>query len=79
MKFSPFNNEDEWLTDYLIFQNIKKLNYKIDTNKIPEDAIDLIQSLLIRDPQKRLGAEGRFEQLKKHSYFNKIDFNKIHT
>lgn len=47
-----------------------------------KDAKDLIERLLVLDPKQRLGAskEGEFsiQELKKHPFFSKVDFKKIH-
>jgi serine/threonine protein kinase len=76
MGHSPFHDK----TEYLIFQNILNLKYKIDPNKIPEDAQDLIRSLLKIDPVERLGSglnsDNTLEKLKSHKFFTNFDFNK---
>jgi hypothetical protein len=57
------------MTEYLIFQKIKKASFQIDKvilfffffnlrviKEVPEVAQDLIKKLLVRQPTKRLGA-----------------------
>ena len=44
---------------------------------ISEEAKDLIQKLLIKDQEKRLGTEGGFEAIKKHSFFKGFDFKAL--
>ncbi|KAM3132574.1 hypothetical protein pb186bvf_015387 [Paramecium bursaria] len=74
---TPFNDS----TEYLIFQKIKQVQYA-KTNKIPAEAMSLIQSLLQRDPMSRLGAEiigikNSYKQLKAHPFFKDIDWLNI--
>ena len=47
------------------------------TNIISAEAKDLIQKLLIKEKNERLGFEGGFEFIKKHHFFNGIDFDKL--
>lgn len=42
-----------------------------------KDAIDLIIKLCNLDPEKRLGSNKNFSAIKKHSFFNGVDFEKI--
>ena len=44
---------------------------------MPNDVKDLILSLLVLDPQKRLGANRDFKGLKAHSFFKGINFEKL--
>lgn len=67
--------------DYLIFETIKNGHYKM-AEGIDEDARDLIQELLLPNPDERLGngseESGRdMEGLKKHKFFEGIDFEGI--
>lgn len=52
-----------------------KLNYSFP-DEFPNDAKDLIQSLLKEDPSQRLGVEeqGGFEKLKAHKFFENIQW-----
>lgn len=78
---TPFKEK----TNYLIFRKIEQL--KIDfspTVKIPEEAKDLITKILVKDPNKRLGAgetgtEYDISHLKSHPYFKGIDWNNLHN
>lgn len=67
-------------TDYLIFQNVMNLNFKIDKKIIPEDALDLIQKLLVINPKDRLGSgfgvNNTLDDLKKHKFFHNFDSSK---
>ena len=45
---------------------------------MPNDVKDLILSLLVNEPGKRLGANRNFIALKSHSFFKGIVFNDIH-
>ena len=44
---------------------------------ISEEAKDLIQKLLIKNQDLRLGAEGGFETIKNHSFFKGFDFKAL--
>ena len=44
---------------------------------ISEETKDLIQKLLIKDQEKRLGTEGGFEAIKQHSFFKGFDFKAL--
>ena len=63
----------------LAFQKILNCDYELEEHKnLTPQATDLIKKLLVRDPQKRLGAgpEG-FLQLKQHSFFEGINFDTL--
>ena len=63
----------------LAFQKILNCDYELEEHKnLTPQATDLIKKLLVRDPQKRLGAgpEG-FHQLKQHSFFEGINFDTL--
>ena len=67
--------------DYLIFQTIKNGHYKM-AEGIDENAKELIQELLLPNPKDRLGngnkENGRdMAALKKHPFFDGIDFEAI--
>lgn len=71
-------------TEYLIFKKIEENKIEYPSQLIPEDAKDLIQRLLVKDPQSRLGSgekgtENDFEHLKSHPYFNGINFSTLTT
>lgn len=73
----PFNEHNS----YLIFQQIKKGEYKIP-KKIPQKARDLINKLLVYNPKKRIGNGSKedfldLKSLKNHSFFETIDFEEI--
>eukprot|EP01156_Anaeramoeba_ignava_P017659 Anaeramoba_ignava/a89759_109.p2 GENE.a89759_109~~a89759_109.p2 ORF type:complete len:459 (+),score=150.83 a89759_109:35-1411(+) len=49
------------------------------SNRISEDAKSLISCLLIREPMLRLGTGKKgFENIKKHSFFYGVDWNKVY-
>ena len=66
-------------------ENINKMYELIKTSpvKFPkkinlsEEAKDIIQKLLEKSPKNRLGSKGGIEEIKKHPFFAKIDFNLI--
>ena len=76
---TPFKGENTYLT----FKNIEKLNIYYDKDiSIPDNAKDLINKILIKDPSKRLGAgepktDLDFQHLKKHPFFKGIKWNNI--
>jgi hypothetical protein len=45
---------------------------------MPEDAKDLVDKLLKKNPEERLGS-ANFEDLKAHQYFKSIDFVTLRT
>ena len=72
---APFHAE----SNYRIFQNIQKVNYAIP-DFVPKDARDLIEKILILDPDKRLGSstyDDEYSDIKSHPFFKGIDWNKI--
>jgi serine/threonine protein kinase len=69
--------------DYLTFEAIKKGDYKL-SEEIPETAKSLINELLKRNPKERLGngkagTSTDMQSLKKHSFFNEIDWELLRT
>lgn len=65
-------------SDYLIFQKINNrvIDYPQD---FPLIARDLIDKLLVWDPDKRLGAgPAGYKLLKQHAFFHGIDWDNIH-
>ena len=78
---TPFKEK----TIYLIFRKIEQL--KIDFNddkniQIPEEAKDLINRILVKDPSKRLGAgesgtEYDISNLKAHPFFKGIQWDNL--
>ena len=71
-KFNFDNQEEQEQNDLNIYD--KKIKYP---SWIEENAKDLINKLLNKDPEKRLGSgkEGA-ENIKKHPFFSDIDWNK---
>ena len=74
----PFKASQEWQT----FQQIINVEYQIPDDFDPV-ARDLIENLLLKDPSKRLGAgilgSGRdYKALKKHPFFNNIDWKNLY-
>lgn len=60
-------------SEYFTFQNIIECNYEIP-DLIPKEGKDLIQKLLVLDPDERLTAI----QVKSHSFFDGFDFDKVY-
>ncbi|KAI9280470.1 kinase-like domain-containing protein [Sporodiniella umbellata] len=63
-------------TDYLIFQKIKHLEYEMP-DSFTKESKDIIQKLLTPDPTLRLGAEGGIDSIKKHMFFDEVDWDHI--
>ena len=77
---SPFKGANQYQT----FLNIQSVTYTFpeDPTFFTPEAKDLIQKLLVRDPSQRLGAgiEGfgnDYNDLRRHPFFDGIDFDKI--
>jgi len=68
----PFKGGSEYLT----FQEILHSAIKFPKN-MNKDAKSLIQDLLERDPSQRLGIKGGYPKLKRHPFFQKIDFTQL--
>jgi len=58
-----------------LYENILKAHLQIPSFFSPE-LENLIKSLLIRNPQKRLGVGGAHE-IKRHDWFSKVDWKKV--
>jgi len=68
----PFNDD----TKEMVFENIKKHDIpwdKIEEGMISNEAMDLINKLMIENPKMRLGAKGA-KEIKEHNFFK--GFNK---
>lgn len=65
-------------SEYLIFQKILALEYDFPDGFDPL-AKDLVQRLLVLNPEKRLGAEDAvpYISLREHKFFADIDWNDI--
>ncbi|KZT08424.1 kinase-like protein [Laetiporus sulphureus 93-53] len=71
------------LSEYLTFQKIKQLDYSFPEG-FDEQAKDLVQRLLVRDPAKRLGAgplgsEYDMQALRSHPFFASINWGTLWT
>eukprot|EP00347_Sterkiella_histriomuscorum_P023196 403335585 len=67
-----YNSNRQVMYNNIVFKN--SLDF---TQDIPSNAIQLISSLLHKNPQKRLGFYGGFSELKNHSFFSEIDWIKL--
>lgn len=52
------------------------MDWPEEDERPPEDAIDLVQKLLIRNPVERLGTAGAFE-VKQHTFFCNLDWHDL--
>ena len=59
-----------------IFNNIDKAEL-ILPNFISKKAQELIKALLVKNPDERLGSKYDIEEIKNHSYFKDVDWNKV--
>mmetsp|Transcript_8887 Transcript_8887/g.10075 ORF Transcript_8887/g.10075 Transcript_8887/m.10075 type:complete len:442 (+) Transcript_8887:292-1617(+) len=66
---TPFHDSD---AEFYIFQNIMECKYKIP-DSVPSEAKDLLQKLLILNPEERLTAS----QVKNHEFFADYDFEEF--
>ncbi|ODN84467.1 hypothetical protein L202_00413 [Cryptococcus amylolentus CBS 6039] len=71
---SPFRGEDE----DEIFDAILE-DEPLYPITMPRDAVSLLQRLLTRDPERRLGAgPGDAEDIKKHTFFRDVNFDDVY-
>ncbi|PIA16411.1 Pkinase-domain-containing protein [Coemansia reversa NRRL 1564] len=70
----PFKGSNEYQT----FQKILKLDYTLPL-AMPPQARDLVERILVLDPEKRLGATqcGGIEALKSHSFFHGFEWRDL--
>jgi len=71
----PFYSKDR----EKLFNNIKQgiIKYPVYLSK---DAISILQSFFVADPDKRLGSgEGGVEKIKQHPFFKNIDWEAIYN
>ncbi|KAF9182586.1 pkb-activating kinase-like protein, partial [Haplosporangium sp. Z 11] len=68
----PFKGSNEYQT----FQKIVKLEY-IFPPGFPKVAMDLVSRLLVHDPNERLGANNRIDQLKEHPFFEGVQWSEL--
>ncbi|KAJ2724457.1 3-phosphoinositide dependent protein kinase-1 [Coemansia sp. Benny D115] len=66
------------LNEYQTFQKILKLDYSFPANMAPM-ARDLVERILVLDPERRLGAvqRGGFGELKRHAFFDGFDWQSL--
>lgn len=72
----PFRDGSE----YLIFQKILKLNYEFPEG-FDETAKDLVEKLLVLDPNKRLGINDdgpTYKSVREHPFFNGIEWDTLY-
>ncbi|CAD8127403.1 unnamed protein product [Paramecium sonneborni] len=70
-------------TEYLVFQKVRSCQYS-KNNKIPQDGMDLISKLLVRDPLSRLGgglpnSKNTYRELKSHPFFKDVNWQQLWT
>ncbi|ETO33223.1 protein kinase 61C, isoform F, partial [Reticulomyxa filosa] len=63
-------------TEYLVFQKVSQWDYKIPSDVQDEKTVDLLQKLLTKVPEDRLGFQKR-NDLRSHSFFKGIDWDKL--
>ncbi|KAJ8077051.1 serine/threonine protein kinase [Marasmius tenuissimus] len=71
------------LSEYLTLQKVKQMDYSFPES-FDEQAKDLVQKLLVRDPSKRLGSGEKGEEndvsgLRSHSFLSSIDWENLWT
>ena len=66
------------MNDNKIREHIVKQELRFPKNStISDNAKNLLKLLLVKNPKERLGHNNGFEDIKKHKFFEKIDFDKI--
>lgn len=70
-----FNGESPFLgkNDFFTIENIKNCKFKFINQNIPEEAKDLINHILVKDPIKRYN----ISQIKNHKYFDGVNWEKL--
>ncbi|KAF1763189.1 hypothetical protein GCK72_011455 [Caenorhabditis remanei] len=63
----------EDVSEYLIFRRIQAVLYQFSDDFSDENAKDLIERVLIKEPSARLTSD----QIKKHKFYESIDWNKL--
>ena len=75
---TPFKGKNDEET----LENIRKVNYSFNNEKdfnIPNEAKDLIQKILIKDPTKRIGYGSKdYKEIKEHPFFKGINFDNLY-
>jgi len=64
----------------MLFKKILNLDY-VYPDGFSADAKDLVQKLLVLDPNKRLGANDatRYTSIRSHPFYSGLDFDTLHT
>ncbi|KAF9925875.1 pkb-activating kinase-like protein [Linnemannia zychae] len=70
----PFKGSNEYQT----FQKIVRLEYTFPAG-FPRIAMDLVSRLLVHDPNERLGANNTIDELKKHPFFDGVNWSELWT
>jgi len=66
------------MSEFLIFQKVGSADFQYPKG-FPEVAKDLINQLLVVDPEKRIGVrETGYQELKAHPFFKEINFDDLH-
>lgn len=71
--WSPFYNDNKGQ----ILNNIKYGNPRFINTPNNNDLNDLLQKLLEKNPQKRLGTVGGAQSIKQHGFFRNVDWEKL--
>ena len=66
---SPFKGKNDFAT----LDNVKECKFKYVKRDIPEDAVDLINNILVEDINKRFN----IKQIKNHKYFKDINWDTL--
>jgi len=71
----PFYSENQMA----MYDLIRECNLKIASSPpVSAEAKDFIKKMLVKDPKKRLGAANDFDEIKKHPWFNDLDWDKLY-
>ena len=73
LRYSPFQSDDE----DKIYDAILDSNQPSYPANMPDSARDLIQKLMRRDPQQRLGYRKGVEEIMSHAFFESMDWEAL--
>lgn len=67
-------------SEYMLFKKILNLDY-VYPDGFNADAKDLVQKLLVLDPNERLGTKDdqRYTSIRSHPFYNGLDFDTLHV
>jgi len=61
-----------------LYENIKSGPLKMPNNRFSKECSHLLTKLLIRNPLERLGARDGFEEVKRHTWFQDVNWDHVY-